>query len=143
MNPQNDPRPSSVRLIGLGIYKGTRVADLREGDTLLWNWGVTSEVVKIERSDTAHSVVLRTRSREGIDLRPQRKALATLVVLYACGGGCVAGAEDPSRCRRCNRKLVSAARPLPVVTIEGKQYHQDDRLREYRAVDNPHDRLSM
>jgi hypothetical protein len=32
---------------------------------------------------------------------------------------------------------------LPIVTINGKRYYRDDRLREYRAVDNPHDRLPL
>jgi len=30
---------------------------------------------------------------------------------------------------------------LPVVKIEGKKYYRDDRLEEFRAVDNPHDRI--
>jgi hypothetical protein len=34
-------------------------------------------------------------------------------------------------------------RGLPVVVIQGKHYFADERLREYRAIDNPHDRISM
>jgi len=30
---------------------------------------------------------------------------------------------------------------LPKVEIRGKPYYRDDRLREFRAVDNPHDRI--
>lgn len=30
---------------------------------------------------------------------------------------------------------------LPKVEIKGKLYYQDDRLKEFRAVDNPHDRI--
>ena len=32
-------------------------------------------------------------------------------------------------------------RQLPVVEIDGKRYYQDDRLAEYRSVENPHDRI--
>lgn len=35
------------------------------------------------------------------------------------------------------------ARLLPIVTISGKRYYRDDRLREHRAVDDPHDRLPL
>jgi hypothetical protein len=34
-------------------------------------------------------------------------------------------------------------RRLPVVEIDGKEYFQDDRLQEYRAVDNPHERITF
>jgi hypothetical protein len=34
-------------------------------------------------------------------------------------------------------------RRLPVVLIDGKPFFRDDRLREYRAVDNPHERVSF
>lgn len=36
-----------------------------------------------------------------------------------------------------------AVRTLPIVTIKGKRYFVDERLREYRAVENPHDRIPM
>ena len=34
-------------------------------------------------------------------------------------------------------------RHLPIVTIDGKLCFRDDRLREFRAVDNPHDRIAF
>lgn len=34
-------------------------------------------------------------------------------------------------------------RQLPIVVINGRRYFMDVRLREYRAVDNPHDRIPM
>jgi|PersoiStandDraft_1058852.scaffolds.fasta_scaffold146473_2 hypothetical protein len=34
-------------------------------------------------------------------------------------------------------------RRLPVVEIDGKLYFQDDRLKEYRATDNPHERITF
>jgi len=40
-------------------------------------------------------------------------------------------------------KEPAKPRQLPIVTIRGKKYYQDDRLQEYRAVDNPHDRIAM
>jgi hypothetical protein len=133
-----------VRLIALGVFKGTPVADLRVGDTLVWNWGAKSHVVKIEPTKSGHSVILSTRSEDGADLPPQRKSLSTLLVLYACGAGCTADPEQPSQCVRCGRKLLkrpAAARELPIVQINGTRYYRDARLREHRAVDNPHDRL--
>lgn len=33
-------------------------------------------------------------------------------------------------------------RELPKVKIGGKFYYQDDRLKEFRAIDNPHDRIT-
>jgi hypothetical protein len=32
-------------------------------------------------------------------------------------------------------------RRLPIVWLDGRPYFRDDRLREFRAVDNPHDRI--
>ena len=34
-------------------------------------------------------------------------------------------------------------RRLPVVISDGKEYFVDERLHEYRAVENPHDRIDM
>jgi len=36
-------------------------------------------------------------------------------------------------------KFGESPRELPKVMIGGKEYYKDDRLREYRNVDNPHD----
>ena len=35
------------------------------------------------------------------------------------------------------------ARRLPIVMLDGKLYYRDDRLGEFRAVNNPHDRRSF
>lgn len=32
---------------------------------------------------------------------------------------------------------------LPVVTFLGKEYYVDAKLQEFRAVDNPHDRIPL
>ena len=32
-------------------------------------------------------------------------------------------------------------RPKPMVEIGGQKYFKDERLQEYRAVDNPHDKI--
>jgi len=42
---------------------------------------------------------------------------------------------------RIAEALSRRARKLPIVKIRGRRFFQDDRLREYRAVDNPHDRI--
>ena len=38
---------------------------------------------------------------------------------------------------------VLGVRQLPTVTIKGRKYYFDARLREYRAVDDPHDRIPL
>lgn len=141
MHPRS-PRSPFVRLIGLGLCKGTPVADVREGDTLVWNWGVRAVIVKIERTKAGTSAILTTRSSDGAEFRPQRKALSTLVVLAACGGGCVPDPAQPKSCARCGQR-IAGARALPIVTIQGKRYYADERLGEYRAVDDPNDRLPL
>ncbi|MBA7667662.1 hypothetical protein ES703_75759 [subsurface metagenome] len=54
---------------------------------------------------------------------------------------------DPSyslrRAEAGPRQLVPIVRRLPTVTIRGKKYYLDARLREYRAVDDPHDRIPL
>jgi hypothetical protein len=37
--------------------------------------------------------------------------------------------------------LELSPRGLPVEEIDGKRYYRDERLGEYRHVDNPHERL--
>ena len=46
-------------------------------------------------------------------------------------------------CDECRNGSPGIGRPgrLPVVTLNGKNYFRDDRLREYRNVKNPHDRI--
>lgn len=39
--------------------------------------------------------------------------------------------------------LRRRAKQLPIVTIDGRRYYRDERLGEYRAVDNPHDRRPL
>ena len=38
-------------------------------------------------------------------------------------------------------ELELSPRVLPVEEIDGKRYYQDERLGEYRNVENPHDRI--
>lgn len=39
------------------------------------------------------------------------------------------------------KPVPHVARRLPIVTIKGREYFVDERLQEYRAVDNPHIRI--
>jgi hypothetical protein len=41
------------------------------------------------------------------------------------------------------KMLDITPRVLPVVEIQGKRYYRDDRLREFRNVDDPHDRIDI
>jgi len=34
-------------------------------------------------------------------------------------------------------------RQLPIVLIEGKKYFLDERLQEYRRIENPHQRIAF
>ena len=45
------------------------------------------------------------------------------------------GSHNPSEPRTPRR--------LPVVEIDGKHFFKDERLGEYRNVDNPHDRITF
>ena len=36
-----------------------------------------------------------------------------------------------------------SVRQLTIVLINGRAYFRDDRLSEYRAVDNPHERITF
>lgn len=38
---------------------------------------------------------------------------------------------------------AGSARRLPIVMLDGKLYYRDERLREHRAVNNPHDRRPL
>ena len=40
-------------------------------------------------------------------------------------------------------ELELTPRVLPVEEINGKRYYRDERLGEYRSVDNPHDRIPL
>ena len=44
-------------------------------------------------------------------------------------------------CEECHKGSTEVGRPrrLPVVTIKGKNYFRDDRLREFRNIHVPHD----
>jgi len=54
-------------------------------------------------------------------------------------------------CLRCGKNKEGqypetkcmCAEELPKVRIGDRRYYQDDRLEEFRAVDNPHDRISF
>ena len=39
--------------------------------------------------------------------------------------------------------VKTMVRTLPKVYMGGKEYYRDDRLEEFRAVDNPHDRITF
>ena len=134
---------SLVHLQGAGTFRGTPVSLLREGDVLVWNWGSTTDVVRIEKTRASRTVLLHLRDSRSGATATRRKALTTLVVLASCGGGCTADDDDPSKCARCGRRLTSGVRKLPIVEIDGRPYYRDDRLSEYRAVDNPHDRRPL
>jgi hypothetical protein len=57
--------------------------------------------------------------------------------------------ETPTPCRNCHSPACEwpgecdPADRLPVVEIAGTRYYRDDRLEEYRNVDDPHDRISF
>ena len=57
--------------------------------------------------------------------------------------------EAPIACRSCGSPACEwpgECKPvgqLPIVEIDGTPYYRDDRLEEFRNVENPHDRISF
>ena len=51
-----------MRLQGIGMVEGTPAAEIKIGDTLMWNYGGTSEVLEIKKSKTGKTLYLKTRS---------------------------------------------------------------------------------
>ena len=57
--------------------------------------------------------------------------------------------DDPIPCRNCGSPACEwpgECKPpsrLPVVVIEGERYFRDDRLEEFRNVNDPHDRIDF
>jgi hypothetical protein len=53
------------------------------------------------------------------------------------------GPVSVCRCDPPAGRGEACPRRLPQVRIQGRLYFQDDRLQEYRAVDNPCERISF
>lgn len=61
-----------VRLQYIGLCPGVLVSEIKVGDTLMWNYGITSEVVAIE-AKSRHFVVITERSKDGTESKRTMK----------------------------------------------------------------------
>lgn len=83
-----------VRLQSVGWVAALEVSELKPGDTLLWNFGYRSEVVRVEPVGNGGALLV-TRTDDGQEYT-RRKRMSTLV---ACG-----------RARTAERALEPAVR---------------------------------
>ncbi len=66
----------NTHLQSIGAYAAMKAEELRVGDTMVWNWGGTSEVVKIER---ASKCFLRIHEKSDGKVYQRRVKLGRLV----------------------------------------------------------------
>lgn len=75
-------KENMVKLQGIpGYQKGTPAKDLKIGDVVVWNGGVTSEVVGLEPSKTGKTILFQMKSGEDGVVRDRRMKAGTLVVV--------------------------------------------------------------
>lgn len=55
---------TKIQLIGYGLVEAKRAKEIKPGDTLVWNYGVTSLVDSIEK-ETRTQIVIRTIAESG------------------------------------------------------------------------------
>ena len=53
-----------IQLIGYGWVDAHQAKDIKQGDTLMWNYGVTSVVESIEK-ETPKQIVIKERYQSG------------------------------------------------------------------------------
>lgn len=56
---------NSIHLIGWGRQRALPAEQVKLGDTLMWNYGHTSEVIGISRRKGSSLIEFTTRNREG------------------------------------------------------------------------------
>jgi hypothetical protein len=71
----------SIHLQGIGQFTAKPAGELRVGDTAVWNYGSTAEVVSVETKGKSVYVVLRTA--DGKEW-PERRFLGSRLI--ACTG---------------------------------------------------------
>jgi hypothetical protein len=71
----------AIHLQGIGLFTAKPAADLKVGDTMVWNFGGTSEVVAMRQK--GKSVYITERTKDGKEW-PERRFLGTRLV--ACTG---------------------------------------------------------
>lgn len=69
---------NTAHLQSIGTVPAIPLSDVQAGDTLVWNFGITREVVSVVPV-TAKMVELTTRLRDGTEVT-QRKRTTTLAV---------------------------------------------------------------
>lgn len=81
--PLNDTAPEKlIKLQGVyGHHKGTPAKELKIGDVLVWNGGITSEVVGMKPSRTGKTIVFQMKSTQDGEVLDRRMNAETLVVV--------------------------------------------------------------
>lgn len=69
-----------VHLQGIGKVPAKRVADLKLGDVLMWNYGSTSKVVGLVPSKSGKTVTVATQNEHG-DLFSRTRDADTLLAV--------------------------------------------------------------
>ena len=71
---------ATINLQGIGSQNATLVSNVKVGDTLVWNYGYTSEVVGIAKETKAQIIFLLKSNGDGV-VRERRLAKSTLVAV--------------------------------------------------------------
>jgi hypothetical protein len=71
---------NSIHLQGIGLFTAKPAGELKVGDTTVWNYGSTAEVLTVRHKGQSVYVTLRDDKRE----YPERRFLASRLV--ACTG---------------------------------------------------------
>ena len=60
----NEGTKNAMRLQSIGLVLGTPAGEIKEGNTLMWNFGETSEVLQVLR-ETALTISVQTKTKTG------------------------------------------------------------------------------
>jgi hypothetical protein len=77
-----DGAENSMRLQSIGVVLGTPAKEIKVGDTLMWNFGSTSEVVEIVK-ETAKTIVVKTKPEDSDKVYERRFNKSRLVCILS------------------------------------------------------------
>lgn len=81
----NDTKEEKVNTVKLqrisGQQKGTAAKNLKIGDIIIWNYGLKSEVIKVNPSKTGKTIVFMLKSYQDGEIRSRKMRAETLVVV--------------------------------------------------------------
>ena len=76
----NQTNPRAMRLQSIGLVLGTPAGEIKEGDFLMWNWGYTSEILKITKT-SEKMIFVKIKCSDGsiIDHKFNKKRLVCIL----------------------------------------------------------------